>query len=126
MAAAALVRRSLVFRETPHVPEAHTAWEGDGASHWTQREATDHGRTTRVFVLARGRCTTLSEAAKLMWMSRCRSLLVLDDAGQLVDMVTDLDLLTASARPNQKTCELTVSEILSHPSARRRGAIRVA
>jgi len=53
--------------------------------------------------------TNLAIAAELMWTHDCGSLPVLDDAGTVVGIATDRDMLIALGTRNQRPADLTVA-----------------
>lgn len=59
--------------------------------------------------------TNLATAAELMWTHDCGSLPVLDDAGAVVGIATDRDMLIALGTRNQRPADLTVAEVMRSP-----------
>lgn len=59
--------------------------------------------------------TNLATAAELMWTRDCGSLPVLDDAGAVVGIATDRDMLIALGTRNQRPADLTVADVMRSP-----------
>lgn len=59
--------------------------------------------------------TNLAAAAELVWTHDCGSLPVLDDAGAVVGIATDRDMLIALGTRNQRPADLTVAEVMRSP-----------
>lgn len=59
--------------------------------------------------------TNLATAAELMWTHDCGSIPVLDDAGAIVGIATDRDMLIALGTRNQRPADLTIAEVMRSP-----------
>ncbi len=63
-----------------------------------------------------GPATNLAAATELMWTRDCGSLPVVDEAGQVLGIVTDRDMLIALGTRNQRASELAVAEVMTAPA----------
>jgi CBS domain-containing protein len=57
--------------------------------------------------------TNLAEAAAMMWEHDCGTLPVLNDAGQVIGMITDRDIAVAVATKGRLASEIKVNEVIS-------------
>jgi CBS domain-containing protein len=57
--------------------------------------------------------TNLAAAAAVMWDYDCGALPVVNDAGQVMGMITDRDIAIAAATKGRPAGEITVSEVIS-------------
>ena len=57
--------------------------------------------------------TNLAEVAKLMWDHDCGILPVLNDAGQVIGLITDRDIAMAAATKGRPASEIRVNEVIS-------------
>lgn len=59
------------------------------------------------------RDASLAEVAAMMWENDCGTLPVLNDAGQVIGMITDRDVAIAVATKDRLAAEIKVNEVIS-------------